>query len=295
MNMQVTKLLLQLLGLPLLSISCSSAAEPFADSHIHYNWDHQQETSMQEAIDIMKNHQVGLTIVSSTPAELALELRKKGGDWVIPFFSPYIHESGKRDWYLDERVIQQAQQGLAQGLYYGIGEVHFMNGFNPKTDNRIFQQLIKLAEKYRVPMLIHIDSGNEVTFQRLCSANSKVKMIFAHAGGNLKPRHIEKIINNCSNAWIDFAARDPWRYGGLTDENHTLLAEWKQLVLRYPERFITGTDPVWKVTRWSTWDTDDEGWNYYDQLYSYHWSWLNDLPENVRKKIAWENTQRLLE
>lgn len=273
----------------------SLAADPFADSHIHYNWDQQQGTELQQAVDILKEHNVGLTIVSSTPSELALELRNKGGDWIVPFFSPYIHKLGKRDWYLDDEVVKRAEQGLKEGLYFGIGEVHFMNGFKPRTDNDIFLSLIRLAEKYQVPMLIHIDSGNEITFQRLCSANPKVKMIFAHAGGNLGPKHIRKILDSCNNAWVDFAARDPWRYGGLTDDNQLLLPEWKQLVLEYPDRFITGTDPVWKVTRWSTWDTDDEGWDYYDRLYRYHWAWLDDLPEDVRNKIARENTQKLLQ
>ena len=270
------------------------AAEIFADSHIHFNWDHREETSVQEVVDILKQHNVGLSIVSSTPSELALELRNKGGDWIMPFFSPYIHESGKRDWYKDEEVVKRAEQGLKSGLYYGIGEVHFMNGFLPKTDNKIFLQLLGLAKKYTVPMLIHIDSSNEVTFQKLCTENPEIRMIFAHAGGELEPGHIEKILNRCSNVWIDFAARDPWRYGGISKKDHTLLSEWKTLVLRYPDRFITGTDPVWKVTRWSTWDTGDEGWQYYQKLYDYHWRWLNDLPASVRKKIAWENTQTLL-
>lgn len=271
-----------------------AAAEIFADSHIHYNWDHREETSVEEVVDILKQHNVGLTIVAGTPSELALELRDKGGDWIIPFFSPYIHELGKRDWYMDEQVVKNAEKGLKSGQYYGIGEVHFMNGFQPKTDNAIFQKLLKLAERYDVPMLVHIDSGNEQTFMKLCSANPDIKMIFAHAGGNLRPSHIEKILLQCSNVWVDFAARDPWRYDGLSKEDFTLLPAWKTLVLNYPERFITGTDPVWKVTRWSTWDTDDEGWTHYQKLYDYHWTWLNDLPEDVRRKIAWKNTQTLL-
>ena len=275
-------------------ISNAIASDIFADSHIHFNWDHREETSAQEVVDILKQHNVGLTIVASTPSELALELREKGGDWIIPFFSPYIHELGKRDWYLNEQVVINAESGLKSGQYYGIGEVHFMNGFQPKTDNKIFLQLLKLAEKYDVPMLIHIDSSNEQTFQKLCLANPDISIIFAHAGGNLRPSHIEKILKQCNNAWIDFAARDPWRYDGLSKADHTLLPEWKELVLRYPDRFITGTDPVWKVTRWSTWDTGDEGWTHYQKLYNYHWTWLNDLPEDVRKKIAWENTNTLL-
>jgi len=271
-----------------------NASEIFADSHIHFNWDHRMETSSEEVVEILKQHNVGLTIVAGTPSELALELREKGGDWIIPFFSPYIHELGKRDWYRDEKVVKMAEQGLMNGHYHGIGEVHFMNGFKPKTNNRIFLQLIKLSEKYDVPMLIHIDSGNEKTFQRLCQANPAVRMIFAHAGGNLRPTHIEKVLASCENVWIDFAARDPWRYDGISEEDHTLLPEWRKLVLKYPDRFITGTDPVWKVTRSSTWDSDDEGWTHYQQLYDYHWAWLNDLPVDVRKKISWQNMQTLL-
>lgn len=277
-----------------LQISDVSASEVFADSHIHFNWDHREETTTQEVVDILKQHNVGLTIVASTPSELALELREKGGDWIIPFFSPYIHELGKRDWYKDEEVVRRAKQGLESGQYYGIGEVHFMNGFQPKTNNKIFLQLLALAKEYAVPMLIHIDSSNEQTFQKLCLENPDIKMIFAHAGGELEPEQIEKILTRCDNAWIDFAARDPWRYGGISNEDHTLKLEWKTLVLRYPDRFITGTDPVWKVTRWSTWDTGDEGWQFYQKLYDYHWTWLNDLPIDVRKKIAWENTQTIL-
>jgi len=283
--------------LSLLSISLAPsvfAAEIFADSHIHFNWDHREETSIEEVIDILKQHNVGLTIVASTPSTLALELREKGGDWVIPFFSPYIHENGKRDWYLDEQVVKDAEQGLKSGQYYGIGEVHFMNGFQPSTDNTIFRKLLKLAEQYNVPMLIHIDSGNEQTFLRLCSANPNIKIIFAHAGGNLRPSHIERILKRCDSVWIDFAARDPWRYDGISKDDFTLLPEWRALVLDYPERFITGTDPVWKVTRWSTWDTGDEGWTHYQKLYDYHWRWMNDLPEDIRRKIAWGNTQTLL-
>ena len=279
------------------SASCASnmpAYDVFADSHIHYNWDQEEETTAQEVVDILKKANVGLTIVASTPTEMALELRNKGGDWIVPFFSPYTHALGKRDWFKKEEVVKKAEQGLKDGLYYGIGEVHFMDGFHPKTDNTIFLQLLHLAKKYKVPVLIHIDSSNEKTFVSLCLSNPEIKMIFAHAGGVLKPSHIGKILSQCNNVWIDFAARDPWRYGGISKEDHTLLPEWKKLVLQYPDRFITGTDPVWKVTRGQTWDLPDEGWKKYGQLLDYHWAWMNDLPEKVKRKISWENTKDIL-
>ena len=196
------------------NISGAIAYDIFADSHIHYNWDQEEETTTQEVIDILKKANVGLTIVASTPTDMALELRAKGGDWIVPFFSPYIHALGKRDWFKKKEVVKKAEQGLKSGLYYGIGEVHFMDGVHPKTDNIIFLQLLQLARTYKVPILIHIDSSNEKTFLDLCLKSPDIKMIFAHAGGVLKPSHIEKILSQCRNVWIDFAARDPWRYGG---------------------------------------------------------------------------------
>jgi Tat protein secretion system quality control protein TatD with DNase activity len=100
---------------------------------------------------------------------------------------------------MDEQVVKNAEQGLKSEQYFGIGEVHFMSGFRPRTNNAIFQKLLNLAEQYKVPMMIHIDSGGEQAFIKLCSDNPNFKMIFAHAGGNLRPGHIEKILLKCNN------------------------------------------------------------------------------------------------
>jgi hypothetical protein len=245
-------------------------------------------------VEKLKKAKVGLTIVSSTPTHLALELRKAAGDWVVPFFSPYTHEMGKRDWYLDNSVIKKASDGLANGLYFGVGEIHFMGGFLPKPNNAVFLGLMDLAKKYQVPALIHVDASDENYFLGICKQHPLVRIIFAHAGGNLKPHHIKSIMEQCPNVWVDFAARDDWRYGGLTDEKGVLIPAWKKLVLNYPDRFITGTDPVWRVTRTQSWDESDDGWDHYAQLFKYHQAWLNDLPDEVHKKIAWDNVQTLL-
>lgn len=267
---------------------------PFADAHIHYNWDQAEIISVQAVAEKLKREKVGLTIVSSTPSHLALELRRAGGDWVVPFFSPYTHEMGKRDWFLDKTVVKKAEEGLSQGLYFGIGEIHFMGGFLPRPDNVVFLQLMGLARQYKVPALIHVDASSEKYFVDICKAHPRVKIVFAHAGGNLKPHHIRSVLEQCPNVWADFAARDDWRYGGLTDGEGVLMSGWKRLVVNFPDRFITGTDPVWRVTRTQSWDESDDGWDHYKQLHQYHQTWLADLPDEVHKKIAWENVRQLL-
>ena len=64
-------------------------------------------------------------------------------------------------------------------------------------------------------------------------------------------------------------------------------------MLDYPDRFVTGTDPVWKVTRTQSWDQADDGWDYFEQLIGWHRGWLADLPEGVRSKVSVENARRL--
>jgi predicted TIM-barrel fold metal-dependent hydrolase len=266
---------------------------PFADTHIHFNWDQKEIIDASTVVNKLRQAGVDFAVVSSTPSTLALELKQAGDDLIVPIFSPYTHELGRQDWYLDQRTVELAEAGLRQRLYHGIGEVHFMSGFRPRPDNRIFQQLMHLAVKYEVPVLIHVDSGNEQAFLDICRRYPQLNLIFAHAGGNLAARHIRTIISACDNVTIEFSARDPWRFDGLTDVTHRLLDSWRALVLEYPDRFITGTDPVWKVTRTQTWDQADDGWDYFEQLIDYHRSWIAELPLQVQLKVAFENARRL--
>jgi len=125
-----------------------------------------------------------------------------------------------------------------------------MSRFRPRLSNEIFADLLALARQYQVPVLIHVDSANATRLIELCQEYDDLSLIFAHAGGNLKPQHIRQVINRCDNVTIELSARDPWRYGGLTDdETHNLLPGWRSLILEHPGRFIMGTDPVWRVTR----------------------------------------------
>ena len=170
-----------------------------------------------------------------------------------------------------------------------------MSGFRPRLDNPVFLGLLGLARKYRVPVLIHIDAADESRFVELCRANPDLRLLLAHAGGNLQARQVRRIVEQCGNAMIDFSARDPWRYGGLTGADGRLLADWRELVIDYPERFMAGTDPVWKVTRTQSWDQADDGWDFFERLLAYHRYWLDDLPEAVERRVRLDNARRFFD
>jgi hypothetical protein len=267
------------------------AAEPFADIHVHYNWDQKEIIDAHSIVDKLRAADIDFAVVSSTPSALALELERAGGGLIVPLFSPYTHELGRQDWYRDPRTAERAEEGLRGGRYRGIGEVHFMHGFQPRFDNPVFRRLLDLAEEYRVPVLIHIDSASETPFLDICRARPGLRLLVAHAGGNLRAAHMRRVIDRCAHAMIDFSARDPWRYDGLTGEDGRLLPAWRELVIEHPTRFMVGTDPVWKVTRTQSWDQADDGWDYFERLLAYHRYWLDDLPEAVARRVRLDNAR----
>lgn len=263
---------------------------PFSDVHLHYNWTQKNITSISDISRALDRNNVQLAVISGTPTALAHEVSSKDKR-IIALFSPYTHEGGKSDWFKDVNVLKIARSGLQDGRYKGIGEVHFMAGFKPSYDNDIARGLFQLAQEFNVPVLIHVDASSANYYLHFCQHNTKIRFLLAHAGGIFSAKQIEKIISQCPNTWVELSARDPWRYDRFLDRDRRLPKDWKNLFVKFPDRFMTGTDPVWNVTKETQWDEDDEGWEHYDQLIGFHRAWLSQLPDAVENKIRYSNAK----
>ena len=277
-----------------LSSSALSESTPFADIHLHFNWDQKEIISATEVIKRLKSNNTILATVSSTPPELALELADAGQPWIFPYFSPYLTATSRFNWFVDDKVLEEATKGLASGRYKGVGEVHVQSGLRPQLDNKILVGLLKLAEKYQVPFLIHTEASSHLFFTPICQQYPNVKFLWAHAGGRLQPPKIDKLLQQCPNVWAEVSVRDPWRYHTLVDDQNQLLPGWRELFIKYQNRFMTGTDPVWNVTKGQSWAQADEGWDHYDQLLQFHRDWLQQLPAEIEQKIRLTNAQLFL-
>jgi len=90
-------------------------------------------------------------------------------------------------------------------------------------------------------------------------------------------------------------ARDPWRFVGNphTDEAGKLLPAWRDLFLKYSNRFMVGSDTVWPVDQMDRWDEPDTGWQELGRFWTFHRSWLQQLPDDVAAKLARENAAAL--
>jgi hypothetical protein len=91
--------------------------------------------------------------------------------------------------------------------------------------------------------------------------------------------------------WAGLAARDPWRFvnNPIADGEGRLLPDWQDLLERYPERFMLGSDPVWPVEQMDQWDVSDTGWQELGRFWAFHRQWLRQLPQAVARKIGCEN------
>lgn len=282
--------MLRLLLLVLLVISARVSAQlPVADMHLHYKWSQQEVTSPDEALRLLGVAQVALGVVIGTPAERALALTQRSNGRLVPIWSPYREGGDWSRWATDKSVVQRARAALASGNYYGIGELHLVGGFAPRaTPGDVTAQLMQLAGEYDVPVLLHTEFSRADRMQALCSAHPRTRIVWAHAGAILPPAAVASVLASCDNVLAGLAARDPWRFvnNPITDKQGKLLPAWRALLLRYPDRFMIGSDPVWPVDQLDSWDETDTGWQELGRFWAFHRNWLADLPHNVALQIA---------
>jgi len=265
---------------------------PMADIHLHYNWSQEEVTSPEEAVRQLKKHNVTLAVVSSRPSANALKLQQAGGDWIIPIYSPYFKPGIKETWFIFPEVLVHTRKALASGKFKGIGEMHLVPGMGPRRDNKVVQGLFKLAAEFNVPVLIHTDTSKYEYLLPICKQHKKVRFLWAHAGGILLPADIDPLMAACPNVSVELSARDPLHYGYFVDPGEKLSSEWRNLFMKYPLRFMTGTDPVLNAHQTYRWHEPDEGWSHYGKLNIFHRNWMRQLPANVEKNIRLLNAQR---
>ncbi|MFP4561065.1 MAG: amidohydrolase family protein [Thiohalorhabdus sp.] len=246
-------------------------------------------TSPREAAESLAANNVALGVVSGVPAPRARELQEAADFPVIALFSPYIHHRGRMDWFRDSEVVARTREALASGRFHGIGEVHFVASVGPPWDSPVFQGLLDLAREFDVPVLIHAESSDPEYFRPVCEANPEVRFQWAHAGSRLGPEEVGELMESCPNVWTELSARDPWRYGRFAAEDGELDEAWVRLFKRFPDRFMTGSDPVWPPGSSMRWDQADSGWERVGQFLDYHRAWLAQLPPELARKIRLTN------
>ncbi|MDM0053341.1 amidohydrolase family protein [Variovorax sp. J22R115] len=263
---------------------------PLFDTHLHYNqeaWDgNTGPYPPADALARMQRNGVMAIVANSRPnagtqtLAAARETREAGVS-VVPFVRLYRNRADYDNWFRDDSIYEMVQtelaRGTASGPYKGLGEFHLYDSAN--ANGPVAKKLIVLAERKKLAVLAHVDDvAIDLLMAHAPSDGRTLRLIWAHTGiGGPSVARVQALLERYPLLMGELSYRP-----GLTCDGGVLCPEWRALILKYPERFMVGSD-TWVNQRWSA----------YDEIMRGYRTWLGDLPPDVAQRVAWGNAAAL--
>ncbi|MBI2745346.1 MAG: amidohydrolase [Burkholderiales bacterium] len=259
---------------------------PLFDAHLHYNEEaYQGPHPLDDVLARMQRNGVRAIVANSRPNDGTKTLAGAGtqtraaGVTVVPFIRLYRNRADYDNWFRDESIYTMVQtefaRGTAAGPYRGIGEFHLYDSAN--ANGPVAKKLMQFAAEKQLAVLAHVD---DVAIDLLMAHASGVRLIWAHTGiGGAPAARVQALLDKYPRLMGELSYRP-----GLTCGEGSLCPEWRALLLKYPDRFMIGSD-TWVNQRWM----------YYDELMRGYRRWLGDLPPDVARRIAWDNGANLFQ
>jgi hypothetical protein len=278
------------------SAGAGSYSGPLLDAHLHYNveaWDGQAGPyPPAEVVARLRRNGVRAVLANSrtndgTRLLAASPLVREAGVTVVPFVRLYRNREDYTTWFQDPSIYTMVQTELARGTgsgpYRGIGEFHLYDSAN--ANGPVARQLMALAEEKDLVVLAHVDDrAIDLLMAATPSNGQKLRLIWAHTGiGGAAVERVEALLARYPGLMGELSYRP-----GLTcaaaagDGPEGLCPPWRALLLKYPQRFLIGSD-TWINPRWQAYDALMQGYR----------AWLGDLPAEVAHAVAWGNGARL--
>jgi hypothetical protein len=274
-------------------------AGPLFDAHLHYNDEacvHPQAEPacphpLEDVLARMQRNGVRAIIANSRPNDgtralaQARDQARAAGVTVVPFVRLYRDRADYNNWFRDPSIVELVQTELGRGTpagpYRGLGEFHLYDSAN--ADGPVARQLMALADEKGLAILAHVDDVAIDMLMAHTGAKGPMRpegfrLIWAHTGiGGTPVERVEQLMAKYPALMGELSYRP-----GLTCDGGQLCPAWRALLLKYPDRFLIGSD-TWVNLRWL----------HYDDLMQAYRVWLGGLPADVARRIAWNNGARL--
>ena len=264
---------------------------PLFDAHLHYNDEacvHDAPAPgcphpLSDVLARMQRNGVRAIIANSRPNDgtkalaQAREQTRAAGVTVVPFIRLYRDRADYNHWFRDtsiaEMVRSELSQGTPSGPYRGLGEFHLYDSAN--AQGIVARELMVLADQQDLAVLAHVDDvAVEQLLRHTPSQGRNTRLIWAHTGiGGTPVARVDELMARFPRLMGELSYRP-----GLTCDDGQLCPEWRALILKYPDRFMIGSD---------TWI--NQRWLYYDDLMKAYRLWLGGLPPEVARQVAWNN------
>jgi hypothetical protein len=263
---------------------------PLFDAHLHYNleaWDGRAGPHPPE--DVLRRLQaagVRAVLANSRPNEGTQVLARDAalqaaGIRVVPLLRLYRDRQDYQGWTRDPSILEMVEQELARGTaagpFRGLGEFHLYRAEDAL--HPVPQRLAALAEARGLVLMAHCD---DAAVERLMAATPtaarRLRLVWAHTGiEGASPARVAELLQRHPGLVGELSYRP-----GLVCADGQLCPEWRALLLRFPDRFLIGSD-TWVNGRWDDYATLMQGYR----------RWLGGLPPEVAHAVAWANGERL--
>jgi hypothetical protein len=240
------------------------------DTHVHYSQNSWQDYTPGAILLLLEQAGVRRAFVSSTPDDGTIRLYEAAPDRIVPVLRPYRQPGELSSWYQDPTVVPYLEQRLARPVYRGIGEFH-LAGADARSP--VVRQVADLAARHGLFLHCHCDAA---AVEILAGLARGVTVLWAHAGMSAGPAEVGRLVDAWPNLRVELALRSDVAPGGHLDP------AWRDLFVRYPERFMMGTD-TWIPSRFAE----------YVDVQSNARTWLRQLPPDVASRLASENAELL--
>ena len=220
-------------------------------------------------------------------------------------FYPFICGVNTNDRFAKDHIKQALE--MYPDFWCGIGEIMSRHddltaltyGEAPHINSQTFKDIFDLGAEYDLPVLVHHNiTGQNVDdvlyldeLKEALAYNRNCKIIWAHMGisrrVNVKDlaEIVDDLLKNNNNLYVDISwvVYDYYFLGDFPDNyaHSDPFDEWVDLVNKYPDRIMIGTD---KVGHWQT---------YPQEIFKYY-TLLDKLDEEVVNKICRDNVLTIL-
>jgi hypothetical protein len=223
-------------------------------------------------IELMDKSGVAMALVSSSPDDGTIMLWEYAPERMVPELRPYHGQASASNWTKAPGMLDYLKQRLAAYPHRGIGEFH-IHTLDP-SDRDFLKQVARLAAERQILIHLHSDAKPVQLFYEFEPA---LTLIWAHAGMSEPPEVIGPMLDRYPKLYADTSYREHDILG-----DGTIEPRWRTLIMRYPDRFMVGSD-TWVNHRWE----------HYEALIDLNRRWLSQFPREVAEKIAYRNAETL--
>ena len=242
---------------------------PLFDTHVHWSENAHDEVPLERALGYLDKSGTRMALVSSTSDEATIKLYRAAPHRVIPMLRPYRTRDDMGSWHKDPAIPAYLVERLKLGVHKGIGEFHL---YGEDAASPVMKEIVALAVSRNLILHAHSDArAVEILFRH----DARARVLWAHAGFT-SPDAVDAMMARHPNLYVETAIRHDVGPGG------DLAEGWKSVFLKYPDRWMIGTDSY--VT---------SRWHRMPEILNETRAWLGKLPQPVAEKLAWRNAAKL--